>query len=177
MKHRVVLMVGLSLSGTVPMVAQCAPSTISSETMSLSVKPTAATSKTGSPALVQVVVTNKSSKDITLWRENGPDAGGSYKIDVRDEGGTLAADTKLGKYRNGHVNLSTIKPEQLDLHYLTGSGACVLLKAGNSLHDEINVGRSYDLATPGVYLVSVSVAGASSEHSVTSNVAKLTVVP
>lgn len=87
---------------------------------------------------------NHSQRDVSIWRENGPDAGESYKIDVRDEPGEPGRDTKLGYYRNGHVDLSKLKPEEIVQKCMNGSGACFVLKAG--AHDEIDVAQFYILS-------------------------------
>jgi hypothetical protein len=173
MSPRTLLLFCLLAGSAIPVTAQCAPSDISSQTLTVAVEPVSEMVKVGAPVLVRAVLTNTSSKDIVLWRERGAE----YHVDVRDEEGNLAPDTKLGFYKNGHVNLSTIDPAKLDLHYLSGSGVCFVLKPGVSLHDEVNVSRFYNMAKPGIYAVRVSTGGASAKQTVTSAVVTITVAP
>lgn len=118
---------------------------------------------------INVTLTNRSSHDVSIWRENGPDAGGSYRIEVWNERNQIATETKLGRYKNGHVDLAKIKPEEVEQKYLTGSGGCFLLKVGSSLRDKVDIGRYYDLSKPGIYKVQVSITDPAARRRVQSN--------
>jgi hypothetical protein len=165
------------LSCTLTAISQCANGAGGSQALSLTIQLARDTVKVGDPVLVDVVLTNNSPQDVSIWRENGPDAGESYKIDVRDELGEPGRDTKLGYYRNGHVDLSKVKPEEIDQKYLNGSGACFVLRAGASLHDEIDVARFYLLSKPGQYSIQLSVLDPVVSKEVKSKAATITVTP
>jgi hypothetical protein len=123
--------------------------------------------KTGSPAWVKVTLTNKSDHDIIVFRTIQ-----NYQVDVRDETGTLTADTKLGRSRNGHVDSSDLSPQEL-----TGSGACLTIKAGQSLKDKIDVSTLYDLSKPGKYAICVVRFDEESGTDVKSKTITVTVMP
>jgi hypothetical protein len=146
--------------------------------LALSLRAVQDTAKSGNPVFVSIVLTNKSDQDMSIWGENGPDAGGSYGIDVYDARNTLAPDTKLGRYKNGHVDLAKLPVEQLEPKYMNGSGGCFTLKAGTSLSQgKINVSRYYDLSVPREYTIQLRKYDPVLHKNAKSNVVKVTVVP
>ncbi len=124
----------------------------------------------GSPVLVDITLTNTSKRDITIWRAPGFD----YGIDVRDKDNALATDTELGRYRNGRTDFSKLKPGEIKPQYLSGSGACVTLKPGETISDELDIGRYYKLGE-GKYSVQVEHRDTASSDKVKSNKVNITI--
>jgi hypothetical protein len=109
----------------------------------------------GSPIIVEVVETNTSAHDISVWRENRQDAGGHiYGVEVTNQQGTLPPETELGHYLNGHADKSQFDPYKIS-RYGSGGGACMTLKPGASFTDKLNAARLYDLAVEGKYEIVV----------------------
>jgi len=152
--------------------AQCSQRTQGAQpVLSLSLTAAEKTVKAGSPLWVNVTAINKSNHDVSLWR----DAKGGFEVEVRNQKGGLAHETKFGRFRNGHVDLRRIAPE--DVHELSSSGACVSLKAGQKLPDKINVSLMYEPLQPGKYTIQVSAQDPESTKVVKSNPMIVTVIP
>jgi hypothetical protein len=127
--HKLVVLVAV-LSITLTALPQCAGIEDGSQVLLFSIDAIQKSMKAGDPAVINVTLTNRSSHDVSIWRENGTDAGGSYRIEVSNERNEVATETKLGRYKNGHVDLAKIKPEEVEQKYLNGRGGCFPLKAG-----------------------------------------------
>jgi hypothetical protein len=172
--HKLLLFVAMG-STTLTSLAQCAAIEQGPQVLSLSIATIQESLKTGDPVLIDVTLTNRSSQDVSIWRENGPDAGESYRIEMWNERNEVAAETKLGRYKNGHVDLAKLKPDEVEQKYLNGSGGCLPMKAGSSLHDKVNVGLFYDLSKAGKYKVQVSVTDPATHTAIQSNIVSLTI--
>ena len=131
----------------------------------------------GALITVKVSMTNKSDRDISIWRENGEQGGRVYKVDVHDDTGKTATETKLGFVLNGHADRSQLSALSLDDLHLGFSGACVVLKSGKTLTDEVNVSRLYDLSKPGKYSIQLSRLDEGSGTFVKSNTLNVAVTP
>lgn len=131
-------------------------------TMSLSTEKTVV--KAGADVWVKVHLTNTSSRDMDLSASINDMIGidPNYNIDVRDMSGNPGA-----KKHHDHMNLAT------------GHGVFRSLKAGDSVTDEINVGRLYDFSTPGRYTIQISrqISENAKDGSVKSNAIRVTVTP
>lgn len=170
--HSKLILFATVLLCSVSAISQCSNVTNSQPALWLTIQQVHNTAKLGNPVLVSAVLTNNSEHDVSIWRAPGFE----YGVDVRDEKKDLAPDTELGRYRNGHVDFSKLRPEDVNAKYLNGSGACFTLKSGKSLNDVIDVSRLYELA-PGKYSIQLNHGDPTAHENVMSNAVTITVVP
>jgi hypothetical protein len=131
--------------------------------------------KAGSPVWVDATVENKSDRDISVYRENTPDQGGwTYKVDVWDEKGAMAAETRFGRMIQGHIPAEELAREP---YVIVGSGGYMPLYPGKTLTDRVNLSKLYDLGRPGRYTVQFQEFHEQSKLFVKSNKITVTVTP
>jgi hypothetical protein len=108
--------------------------------------------KTGFPVEVTVTLRNISDHTVSVWRENATDQGGHvYRVDVEDEKGSPAPDTKIGR---GFKALDDPQPVTTPTDTpLVSSGGWQPLEPGDFQTDKVNVSRLYDLSRPGKYSI------------------------
>jgi uncharacterized protein (DUF58 family) len=121
--------------------------------------------KVGSEIRVQVVLTNTSDHEIGILK-SAPEA--DYIVEVRDTRGKMAPDTDFRRKQKdpASVKVSTASP-------------LYTLKPGESLRDEIQVERLYEMSAPGKYSIQVSrtVPEEMGSGIVKSNMANVTITP
>jgi hypothetical protein len=147
MKRKMAVLIGI-LGGCTLSFGQCvnAKGTHTAISVHVSISHDAAVS--GAPVIVSVTETNISDQGMSVWRQRN----GSFGVEVRNDQGALASDTEIGKYKNGHVDLSQLDPKEVSAH-TGGSGACMTLNPSESVTEAVNVGQLYDIHSPGRYLV------------------------
>jgi hypothetical protein len=136
---------------------------------SLTVRAVRDVTPAGSPVLVDATLTNNSNHSISVWREKQ----GSYRVFVTDERGVRPPDRRLG-YRNGRFDVTLVPPEKV-AEVLSGSGACVTVKPGETQTEGIEVSKLYDLSKPGKYTIQVERGDPESTVIVKSNAITVTV--
>lgn len=109
----------------------------------LSVRTEKSTIKAGAPVVVQVELTNRSSREIVV--PFGMSGGGIflYGVEVRDEAGHLAPETKLGNEANEARKTLSMR---------------VRCRPNNGLVGPERPSELYDLAKPGQYTIQYSAA-------------------
>jgi len=116
------------------------------------------TIKSGTTLNVEATLTNNSDHSIGLWVEAG--AGIPYWADVRQvEDDKLAPQTRLGLIFSGKIDVSDLTPREFS-KLTQHSGGQTVVKPGDSVHDEYNVSKFYDLSVPGKYVVQLSLLDA-----------------
>jgi hypothetical protein len=130
----------------------------------------------GSKVFIHVVLTNTSAHDIVVEREvRGTDCA----IDVRDEKGKLAPDTKYGLVTNGHVNINDLDLNTIDPQDLTGALVSIPVKAGKTWEWGLDATQRYDMSKPGKYQIFVEKLDPENPalKAVRSNTISVTVMP
>jgi len=126
----------------------------------------------------RVTLTNISDHDISIWKESTDDEGGTtYKVEVHYDNGKMPPETKLGVVRNGHADEAQLSQVPPDERHLGFSGACLVVKSGKSMTEEVSVSRLYDLSKPGKYVIQVSRVDEVTGMFVKSNAIAVTVTP
>lgn len=132
---------------------------------SLMIRPLQNVAKVGSQIRVQVVLTNTSDHEIGILK-SAPEV--DYLVEVRDTRGRMAPDTDFGRKQKdpASVKVSTGSP-------------LYSLKPGESLRDEIQIGRLYEMSVPDKYSIQVSriVPEEMGGGVVKSNMVNVTVTP
>jgi len=150
------------------------PSQGSPPPLSLTLSPSVDKIRAGSSVDVTVTLRNISDHAVSVWRENAEDQGGHvYRVDVKDERGSPAPDTKVGR---GFKGLDDPQLESSDTP-LVSSGGWQLLKPGESQVDKVNVSRLYDLSRPGRYSIFLRRFDEQSKSFIKSNKITVTVTP
>jgi hypothetical protein len=137
------------------------------------------TVKAGSPVTLLVTLTNKSDKDIRVML-SGAGAEGTYKVEVRDEKGNLAPDTRLGILWNGHVDPKDFERLGLTESEILHGGSIVyyLLRAGESITQSLVATALYQMNKPGKYTIRIRKdKSQDDEVFVQSNTITVTVTP
>jgi hypothetical protein len=170
------ILLAMFLGTSGPVAAQCTTATAGDSPFSISISAAEQQVVSGSPVKVKLTLTNKSDHDISIWRENTEDEGGrTYRVDVHDDANKVPPETKIGTVRNGNwAELSRLSPEEIDLG---GSGACITLKSGKSLTEDVSISRLYDLGKPGKYTIQLRRLVEGIGTYVKSNTVTVTVTP
>ena len=106
--------------------------------------------KVGSIVGIHVVLTNTSEHDSGVEREvRGTDCA----IDVRDQKGNFAPDTKYGLPFNGHVNVDDLDPSTINHNDLNGALVSIPVKAGKTWEWDLDATKRYDMSKPGKYQI------------------------
>jgi hypothetical protein len=126
--------------------------------------------KVGSSVFVDATVVNKSNHDISV-SSTKDHAGYEYPIDVWDEKGATAPETKFGRAQNGH---ETAEDANEITVFDVGHGT---LNPGKALSDRVNVSLLYDLSHPGKYTIQFKRYDEESKSIVRSNKITVTVTP
>ena len=122
-----------------------------------------------------VTLTNSSSHNIRVWSHNDSDDDRGYRVNVRDDTGAFAPDTKRGIARNGRGDISSLTAEELTRYGTVVSGACGVLKSGTSLSYFVTATRLYGLSKPGKYTVQLECLDEESKTYVKSNTVTVTI--
>ena len=168
----VVLGLGFFLSAAVTSRSQTASSYDLPPSISLWIAVVHDTVKAGDPIPIKVTLSNLLTRDLTIPREiHGHD----FQMDVRDENGNLAADTRYGYVWNGHV--ANPDPARVNPADLSGNGASMTVKANSTQWwMELNATKLYEMSKPGKYNIRVQTRDPEN-HTLTakSNVITVTV--
>jgi hypothetical protein len=119
----------------------------------------------GDDETVTLKMTNISDHDIE-YAVGGPEP--FYRLLVRDIHDKAAKETAYGMKVHG------TDPNR---RRFFGSIFAALLKKGETVTDKIDLGKEYDLSTPGVYRVSASRIDPETHNVVKSNEIQITVLP
>lgn len=118
---------------------------------SLTISTTNSTVTLGSPVMVKVTMKNESEHNISVYTENTSDQGGFvYKADVWDEKGSTAPETKFGRSIQGHDTPEELRREPYIIVTSGGEGS---LAPGQTIIDQVNLNKLYDLSRPGKYTI------------------------
>ena len=141
---------------------------------SLTILPVNVAVNVGSPVLVKVTMENTSQQSISVWRDNAPDQGGLvYKVDVWDDKGSLAEETKTGRRLQNHVPPEEFAREPYVINF---SGAEMPLAPGKTITDQVDVSHLFTFGTPGKYVIQFHRFDMHSLSDVASNKVTVTLV-
>jgi antitoxin (DNA-binding transcriptional repressor) of toxin-antitoxin stability system/type 1 fimbria pilin len=118
--------------------------------ISLKIAAVQKTVDTGSPVLIEIVLTNVSNRDLAM---NSDTRGFDFHIKVRDSKRTLAAGTRLGYVWNG--NAPVVDPAKVSPQDLESSAVHGTLKAGATFTRQLNAAKLYQMHSPGRYTIQV----------------------
>jgi hypothetical protein len=144
--------------------------------------------KTGTEVKVEITLTNVSNHQITLAKDNAQNHGESFnRIEVRDQKGNLAPDTRYARFLKGKVSDDDKRQDknkavgdhgvELVNDLPLDSAAPHVLKPGETLKDEIVVTKLFDLSTPGKYTIQVDRHDDEGKTTVKANAITVTVTP
>jgi hypothetical protein len=129
--------------------------------------------KAGSKILVDVTFENIADHDILLTSRWG-NAGFEYPIDVWDEKGATAPETKYGRWKNNH---KTAEDRADPIEISSSNSVDRTLNRGRSYTDRVSVSEVYDLSHPGKYTIQVRQYDEDSKSFAKSNKITVTIAP
>jgi hypothetical protein len=109
--------------------------------------------KQGAEVWLKVVLTNTSRHKIFLNTEKDPDPNFGFSVDVRDEHGAQAKDTKEGHMRKRDISIDTDSGAPLIFNF--SPGPQIFLQPGETHTAKVNLAKLLDLR-PGKYSVRVN---------------------
>jgi hypothetical protein len=135
-----------------------APVFIPTEGISLAISAINGVVKTGSYVQLKVTLENKSDHDFVIFLSKAG-ATCTYKVDVRDEAGGLAPDTRTGILTNGHVDQKEwehlgLTPEEI--METCASSFPFKLKAGAVIDQTLMVSALYNVTKRGKYNIQIT---------------------
>jgi hypothetical protein len=157
--------------------AACAQGAKSPQSMkppfTLSIVPAEPIVKAGSSVFVDATVANKSNHELSM-SSTKDHAGHEYSIDVWDDKGATAPETKFGRVQSGHETAEDAK-EPVEMN--TFDVGHVTLNPGKALTDRVNVSLIYDLSRHGKYTIQSMRYDEESKSFVRSNKVTVIVTP
>lgn len=123
----------------------------STPAISLSISAVHETVTLGFSVRVKVTMKNITGHKVTYWRENAPDpADHEYTVNVVDAKSVRPPDTKFGQT----MRIQHDPKFMPDVPRGARSGGWIPLKPWETIADELNVSKLYDLSSPGRYTCS-----------------------
>jgi asparagine N-glycosylation enzyme membrane subunit Stt3 len=136
--------------------------------VSLTIQAVSRTVKAGSPVWVDVTETNKSDGIQVFFRHIPMDQGGNtYITDVWDSKGTRCAESTFYRKFQGHLTPEERREVMTVDKIPMSDGPVLLVKPGDTVKYQMDVGRLYDLSHPGTYTIQVQQPAQSNKITVT----------
>ena len=134
------------------------PVFIPTEGISLTISAINGVVRTGSSVQLKVTLKNKSDHDVVIFLSKAG-ATCTYKVDVRDEAGSLPPETRTGILSNGHVDPNEWEHLGLTLKEIMETCASSFpftLKAGAVFEQTLMVSALYNFTKPGKYNIQIA---------------------
>ena len=135
--------------------------------LSLKIQAVSRTVKVGAPVWVDVTETNNSDMIQLFPKPNATDRGGNvFVTDVWDSKGVHCAESTFYRKFQGHLTPEEMRQEMTSTDPGMYGGNVPLVKPGEAVKYQMNVGRLYDLSHPGTYTIQVRLPAPSNKVTV-----------